>query len=221
VAAVQGPRAAHPAAGFVWSARAAGVISGSDRYVDGEGRASWRLAGLVPVMRAAGADVSRSAAGRAGAESVWLPTALLPCYGVRWTAESAARITAHFRVGTVPVQLRLRLDEGGRPLSFVFDRWGDPGGSGTWGWHPFGGEVTEHRTFNGITIPSAGRIGWYFGTDRWPEQQFFRYRITDLHLVTQCRSGSSSRCLLDAEEMPRVSAAPRRPDSGRGAARRD
>jgi hypothetical protein len=177
-----------PLRGFVWSAHAAGVITGSDRYVDGEGVADWRLAGLLPVMRAAGADVSRSAAGRAGAEGVWLPTALLPRYGVRWTAEGCTSITARYRVGAVPVRLRLRLDDGARPTSFVFDRWGDPDRTGTWGWHPFGGEVTEYRTFDGVTIPSGGRIGWSIGTDNWPAGEFFRYRMTDLRLVTTAAS---------------------------------
>lgn len=179
-----------PLRGFVWSARAAGVITGSDRYVDGEGAADWRLARLLPVMRAAGADVSRSAAGRAGAEGVWVPTALLPRCGVRWTAEGCARITARYRVDTVPIQLRIRLDEAGRPTSFVFDRWGDPDRTRAWGWHPFGGEVTEHRTFDGITVPSAGRIGWFIGTDRWPDGEFFRYRITDLHLHLHATAGA-------------------------------
>jgi len=37
-----------------------------------------------------------------------------------------------------------------------------------------------NTTFNGITIPDAGRLGWHYGTDRWSEGQFFRYRITDM-----------------------------------------
>jgi hypothetical protein len=70
-----------PHRGFVWTARAAGLIAGSDRYLDGVGGMRWRLAGLVTVARAEGPDVSRSAAGRAGAEAVWVPTALLPASG--------------------------------------------------------------------------------------------------------------------------------------------
>jgi hypothetical protein len=66
----------------------------------------------------------------------------------------------------------------------VFDRWGDPDSSGSFAWHPFGGEITSYRTFEGLTIPSSGRLGWYFGTDRWPAGEFFRYQITELHLVT-------------------------------------
>lgn len=172
-----------PHHGFVWTARAAGVIAGSDRYVDGAGGMDWKLAGLVTVMHADGPDHSRSAAGRAAAEGMWVPTALLPRFGVRWSAGGAGEVRASYRIGEVPVELCYRLDGDGRIASFVFDRWGDPDGSGTFGWYPFGGEVTGYRTFGGVSVPSAGRAGWFFGTDRWPGGEFFRYRITDLRLV--------------------------------------
>jgi hypothetical protein len=173
-----------PHHGFVWAARAAGVIAGADRFVDGVGGMEWKLAGLVNVMRADGPDHSRSAAGRAAAEAMWVPTALLPRFGVRWSASGADEVRASFRIGEVPIELRYRLDGDGRIVSFVFDRWGDPDGSGAFAWHPFGGEITGYRTFDGVTIPSAGRAGWFFGTDRWPGGEFFRYRITELELVT-------------------------------------
>jgi hypothetical protein len=70
-----------PHHGFVWSARAAGLIGGTDRYLDGAGAMAWKLAGLVTVAAGEGPDVARSAAGRAGAEGIWLPTALLPRFG--------------------------------------------------------------------------------------------------------------------------------------------
>jgi hypothetical protein len=69
-------------------------------------------------------------------------------------------------------------------VSLVFDRWGDPDNSGGWGWHSFGGEITSYDTFDGVMVPSAGRLGWFFGTDRWPSSEFFRYQITDLRLAT-------------------------------------
>jgi hypothetical protein len=67
-----------PGSGFEWTARAGGVLSGFDRYADGRVEMRWKLFGLLPVMRAAGPDVTRSAAGRAAAETIWLPTTLLP-----------------------------------------------------------------------------------------------------------------------------------------------
>lgn len=50
------------------------TIRGFDRFVDGEDAMRWKLFGLFPVMIASGSDISRSAAGRVKAESVWLPT---------------------------------------------------------------------------------------------------------------------------------------------------
>jgi hypothetical protein len=175
----------NPHHGFVWTARAAGVIAGSDRYVDGTGGMDWKLAGLVSVAHAQGPDVARSAAGRAGAEAIWLPTALLPRFGVHWSARSADQVTATFRVGDTPVELQLRLDAAGRIASLVFDRWGDPDNRGSFGWHRFGGEFTDHRTFQGLTIPSSGRLGWFYGEDRWPVGEFFRYQLIDLEPVVE------------------------------------
>jgi hypothetical protein len=169
-----------PRHGFVWAARAAWLITGSDRYLDGAGAMEWKLAGLVTVAHAEGADVARSAAGRAGAEGIWLPTALLPRFGVRWAAVAGDRVTAAFTVGEIPLELELRLDAAGHVVSLAFDRWGDPGGGGSFGWHRFGGEITGYASFGGLTIPSAGRFGWFYGSDRWDEGEFFRYRITEL-----------------------------------------
>jgi hypothetical protein len=136
----------NPHRGFVWVARAAGVI--------------------------------------AGAEAIWLPTALLPRFGVRWSTGSGDQVTAGFQVGDTPVELRLWLDAAGRLASLVFDRWGDPDNRGALAWHRFGGEFTGYRSFHGLSIPSQGRLGCFYGEDRWPAGEFFRYRITDLQPVT-------------------------------------
>ena len=121
---------------------AAGVVSGYDAYADGHGAMEWMLLGRFPVMTADGPDVSTSAAGRAGGEAVWLPTALLPRAGVHWSAVADDHIVAGFRVGPTPIELHLRIDGDGHVRSVVFDRWGDPAQTGRFGWHPFGGEVT-------------------------------------------------------------------------------
>jgi hypothetical protein len=172
----------NPHKGFFWAARVGGVIVGSDRYLDGVGGMSWKLAGLVTVAHEAGPDVSRSAAGRGGAEAVWLPTALLPRLGVRWSADDDTHITARYHLGGTSIAVHYTLEAEGQIESFVFDRWGDPDRNGRWAWHPFGGEITGQRTFSGLSIPSSGRVGWQFGTDRWPTGEFFRYEITKLEL---------------------------------------
>jgi hypothetical protein len=169
-----------PQVGFYWAARVAGVISGFDRYLDGQGELRWKLLGVVPVTQGEGPDVARSAIGRAAGEAMWLPTALLPRFGIQWEAADDRHVTARFGLNGVAVNLRYGLEEDGRIRSVVFDRWGDPDRSGSWGLYPFGGEVTGYRTFSGLTVPSAGRIGWFYGTDRWPEGEFFRFQLTAL-----------------------------------------
>jgi hypothetical protein len=142
------------------------------------------LLGLIPVMRAEGPDLSRSAAGRCAGEALWLPTALLPRFGVTWLATDESHLTARYSLDDNEFELRYQLDGNAHVQSVVFDRWGDPDQSGTWAPHPFGLEVTACASFDGLTVPHVGRVGWFHGTDRWPDGEFFRYEITDLHLVT-------------------------------------
>ncbi|HYH30854.1 MAG TPA: DUF6544 family protein [Pseudonocardia sp.] len=168
-----------PHRGFVWSARAAGLISGWDRYIDGAGAMQWKLGGVITVARGDGPDVSRSAAARAAAEAIWVPTALLPRCGVRWTSDGSDSATLHYDLDGQPMSVTYRFDEQGHLTALVFDRWGDPDNTGTWGWHRFGGEITNYRRFGDVLIPQAGRVGWHFGTERWPEGAFFEFAITE------------------------------------------
>ena len=170
----------NPHVGFRWSARAAALIAGYDRYLDGAGAMNWKLGGVFDVAHGDGPDVSRSAAGRCGGEAIWIPTTLLPRFGVRWTADADDRITAHHQLDATPIDLRLTIDATGSVRSIAFDRWGDPDQTGTWARHAFGGEITAHRSLAGLTIPSRGRLGWHVGTDRWADGEFFRFEITDL-----------------------------------------
>jgi hypothetical protein len=172
-----------PHEGFVWAGRAAGVLTGSDRYVGGRGRLDWRLLGLVRVAHAEGPDVDRGAAARAAGEAVWLPTSLVPRLGARWSAGEGGTLRASCPVGDVDVSMELEIDAAGRLQAVRFRRWGDPQNAGEYGWHTFGMTVTEVATFDGLTVPVAGRAGWHHGTDRWEEGEFFRYRITALEPV--------------------------------------
>lgn len=172
-----------PHDGFVWRARAAALVRGFDRYADGRGMALWKALGLVTVMHAEGPDTDRSAAGRAGAEAIWVPTALLPRFGVHWSAVADDHIVARHDVGNTPIEAHYRIDDRGTLRSVTFDRWGDPQRTGAYGWHPFGGEFGAHTTFGGVTVPSSGRLGWWYGTPQWADGEFFRFEITRLELV--------------------------------------
>lgn len=174
----------NPHTGFLWAARTAGVIVGSDRYFGGAGGMDWKVAGLFTLVHEEGPDATKSAAGRGGAEAVWVPTALLPRFGVTWSAADETHLSVRHTLGTTPIEVKYSLDSDGLIRSLVFERWGDPSNTGTFAWYPFGGEITDYRAFNGLSIPSAGRLGWHFGTDRWPDGEFFRFEVTSLRPLT-------------------------------------
>lgn len=167
--------------GMLWCARTrlGGLpVSGSDRLLAGRGEMTWRLLGVIPVRRASGLDVTRSAAGRVQAESIWLPS-MLCATNVIWSAPTAGRIRAVFPVFGHPGALELRIARDGGLQSLAMQRWGDPDGTG-FEYHDFGGMVDAERRFAGYTIPSRLRIGWHFGGEGFePGGEFLRVIIDD------------------------------------------
>lgn len=165
--------------GFVWRARAKvkGLpVVGSDRWIDGEGSMRWKLLGVVPVVTGEGPDISRAALGRVQCEAVWLPTVLL-APDVTWRAPDPAHLGVDLHVADHAAHLDLALEPDGRLRAASIARWGNPDQEA---FHevPFGAICTEERTFEGITVPSELRIGWYFGTDRFEsEGEFFRATV--------------------------------------------
>jgi hypothetical protein len=167
--------------GFVWHAHThmKGLpISGSDVEIDGEGAMRWKLLGIIPVMHAEGPEISRSAIGRLHAEAIWLPAALL---GPEVTWSEGPRGPA-FTVDAHGEQSHVELDTDadGRLRAMKLARWGNVDG-GDFRYIDFGGSCTADREFDGVTIPTEYRIGWYFGSDRFePEGEFFRCTIDGL-----------------------------------------
>lgn len=165
--------------GFVWRARAwmKGLpVSGFDRLVDGAGQMRWRLFGLVPVVTADGPEVSRSAAGRCNAEVIWLPTALLSDE-VRWTESEPGHAGAAVSAHGEDSRLDLDLDEAGGLRAVTLRRWGDLG-TGDFRYEPFGARVEAQGRFQGVTVPTEVRVGWFPGTERFEaEGEFFRATV--------------------------------------------
>lgn len=166
--------------GFVWKASAGRppvVFTGGDTYCKGRGSLDFRVWGLIPVVRAAGRDVDRSAAGRLVAETVaWAPQALTPQMGAVWTGLDESRAIVTLPVGEETTDVTVTVDPQGRLEDLSMHRWGDPV-PGDFGLIPFGGGFTDITDFAGIRIATVGRVGWWWGTDRQPEGEFFRFRI--------------------------------------------
>lgn len=166
--------------GMIWQAtvRMLGVpIRGFDRLINGEAEMQWKLFGLFPFLTASGDDITRSAAGRFGAEIAWLPSALCR-EDVMWTAvPDSSRAQAGFMVEGERMKVEFSLDGGGRVESVKLKRWGKPEGA-EYHYADFGGFAESEKTFDGYTIPTQLRVGWHFGTERFnPEGEFFRCTI--------------------------------------------
>jgi hypothetical protein len=104
-------------------------------------------------------------------------------WAATWSASDETHVTASYRIDDTRVDLRMTVDGDGKLRAVVFDRWGDPESTGRWGIHTFGFEVGCNATFDSVSIPAAGRAGWFVGTDRWTDGEFFRSEITDCRLV--------------------------------------
>ncbi len=167
-----------PGSGYIWAAKAhvAGLpITGYDRYSSDTGEMRWRLIGAIPLVSADGPDLTRSAAGRLASEIIVTPTAFR---SATWTAgddPDTAVATSH--LGHHSQQVILRVHPDGSVRDVVLQRWGNPAGS-PFGPYPFGVSVENEAVLGGVTMPSVIRAGWFWGTDRQDEGEFFRATIS-------------------------------------------
>lgn len=170
---------AAPPAGYIWAARASvfGVpVAGFDRLSSGTAQMRWRLLDRIPVMTAQGPDLTRSAAGRLASEFVMVPSTFR---AATWRpGDRPDTAVATWRIGAEQVDVEVHVGPDGQLLDVLLQRWSNPDGA-SFGYHPFGVTVEAERTFAGITVPSIVRAGWWWGTDRQDEGEFFRARITD------------------------------------------
>jgi hypothetical protein len=161
-----------PLHGFVWKARIRkGLIRFReiDHYYEGSGRIAFRAFRIIPVLSAAGDDGAKSAVGRLVMDSVLLPAGLLPQQGVKWEASDAEHAKVTCTVENEDVTLTLRINAEGALRDVVMERWGDFTDDGKYSYVPFGMAVDEEKSFNGYTIPSKIRGGWWYGTEKYVE----------------------------------------------------
>jgi hypothetical protein len=169
--------------GLIWRAQVgSGALhfSGWDRYTEGEGAMRWYLFGVLPLVRAAGPDIDRSAAGRVALElAPFLPAALLPQRGARWEAIDTDRVRVHLRIGDEACAPELTLGPDGRLLAVEMDRWDPdgvaPGEAGFVRWRA--DAMDEQGTFGGCTLPVTVHITKRAGTP--DAYSFFEARISE------------------------------------------
>jgi hypothetical protein len=171
----------HLERGMIWRATAwmSGIpIRGKDSIIDGEGRMIWRLLGIIPIIKASGPDISKSAAGRLQGEFVWLPSRLA-MGDIEWSDQDSLHAKAKISVAGVTETITLLLTEEGRLVALSLSRWGNPEGN-SFGRYQFGAEFEEERTFGAYTIPTRFKAGWHYGSDLFEKKgEFFRCIIDE------------------------------------------
>ena len=175
-----------PPFGLVWQLSAGkGLMSitGSDGL---EGSGSWVRFWLMktfPVVRVGGtADHLRAAFGRVVAESVfWSPASLLPQNGVTWEAldTATARATVSFNDLIQTVDITIGTD--GRPVKVVIPRWSDANPEKKYKTQPFGGYLSDFRSFDGYRLATCVEGGNFIGTNAY--FPFYKARVQKLRWV--------------------------------------
>ena len=166
--------------GFVWKVRAGDKIwfTGSDAAENGASWSRFWLLGILPVARAGdNPDHLRAAFGRYVAEAVfWTPAALLPGENVRWDAidDASARVIMTHR--GLEQAVDLTIDAEGRPVKVTFQRWSDANPEKRFRLQPFGGYLSDYRTFDGYRLPTRVEAGNFFETDDY--FAFFKANVT-------------------------------------------
>lgn len=167
-----------PHVGFRWTARAHmfGLpVRVRDQYVENEGRLGVTVLGVIPVVRETGTDVTRSSRGRLVAEAVWCPTALVGP-DVRWEGVDADRARFTLTVDGYGIPVTIRVGRDGALREVTLERWGAvdvPKPQLI----PYGFEVHEEATFGGVTIPVRVRGGWWYGTERFDQEESAEFLI--------------------------------------------
>lgn len=169
--------------GFLWHvhAKQGGLsIAGSDAALRGSSWTRFWLAGLLPVARAGGnADHARSAFGRYVAEALfWTPAALLPMEDVEWRLLGPDSAQVTLTAFGMEQSVEVHVDGRGAPTHIVLPRWSDANPQKQFQFQPFGGDLSEYRTFEGFTVPTVVHAGNFYGTAEY--FPFFQVRVTSL-----------------------------------------
>lgn len=148
-----------PTPGFVWVVEVRGPaglpLRGVDRYLDGRGGMRIEVAGLVPIVDAAGPTIDQGTLVRFLAETIWFPSAALEPY-LRWEAMDEHAVRARIVVGGVEAEGVFHIDDAGDPVRFearryrddVLEDWiveNDPAG---------------FATLDGVRVPTRSTITW-------------------------------------------------------------
>lgn len=184
--------------GFVWDAKIRmfplPAVRVRDSYLEGTGSMQASVAGVIPVVNAWGrTDLASGALHRYLAESVWLPTALLPGGGLIWEPIDGNSARATLTDSGVTVSLDFRFSDKGEIVSvYTPARYRDVNGKGVP--TPWEGHFRRYERMDGMMVPREGEVAWTLPEGRLP---YWRgrvvkaeYDMTITRVVSFCRLSS-------------------------------
>lgn len=186
--------------GFVWDA-AIGVAPGAwvrvrDAWAGGRASMVGALWGVLPVVRAADHPHLRlGALQRFLAESVWLPTALLPGPRLRWSAVDNRRARATLVDGGTEAMLEFEFAPGGEIVGcFTPERpRAVPGRGARYEMLPWGGRYAGWESCGGMRVPHRAEVYWVVDGREQPYYRGTNVRIDHELSGVAAVSGAAAR----------------------------
>jgi hypothetical protein len=155
-------------------ARLASVV---DWYREGEGGLEGGIWGLVPVLRARGAETAGSEAMRYLSELAWVPHALLANDDLDRPLDDRT-VEVATRVASSSVAVRLHFDAAGDIVRASADARPRLEGKRMVE-RPFGGSFADYRELGGVRVPTTAEVVWELPDGPFP---YFRGRLTAYEL---------------------------------------
>jgi hypothetical protein len=168
--------------GFLWEARISVLrklgVRGADWLFGDDGGAEYALAGWWPMLTREGSEIARSALGRLMVELLWLPSALTPQRGARWSRGDADRAVVTPAGNSTPMTVVVGPDGRLREASVVRRR---VSANGEVSVAAFGVTVESEARWGDYCVPSRLVAAWGIGTD--DRQDFMRISVDDIRWV--------------------------------------
>jgi hypothetical protein len=148
-----------------------------DAFVEGVGSMLGTVLGLVTVVNVHDTpDITAGALVRFLAEAVWLPTALLPSHGVRWTPLDAASARATLTSGVTTASLDFHFGADGL-VERIYTPARGRDVNGTFVPTPWEGRWLEYAERGGLLVPVRGEVAWILPEGPLP---YWRGEISDV-----------------------------------------
>jgi len=153
-------------------------------YVDGEAGIRETAYGLFLLHSSSGEKAVKVMRSRIMNDYILNPASLLPQQGARWQESSSDdRAQVSVSMDGQSLELDLEVDAEGRLLEVVAQRWGSVGTvDRQFTDIPHGVLVDEEKTFDGYTIPTKLRSGWWYGTEKYMESLLITIQNARFHV---------------------------------------